>query len=388
MCTCTEPTTPSAAAECQPAAKEEKQKRPVDANNDKSRHWLTFPNPPVPQKILDAKQRLGQLNIPTTLARPASASNAPRETQPTVRPMSASQAKPSDDQHHFLTFEKRETPDDLRAARHRLDKYRYHPSLDNYPPRPQTCPERRRDSPKPPTPPVPSNQQCPVTPPKSDVWVVENSRPTSASIQRPSTSYVQVVNCDNLPNEYATALEISNAAQNEYEKNVKRNGGRTLDNFVYRLPARLPDSKSVSFVSQYSLGRASLSISPSPYIYTHRSPIRVNSTQLEWTIRCVKWLERPTPISAHGCAVPPTKVRERQFHNGPSTHSNRVLERASALKIVQDVLNPTSFNYDKQNSNRTLSATRKLGRTRTQHKFPCEICEKLLIKRHVWDLSG
>lgn len=64
------------------------------------------------------------------------------------------------------------------------------------------------------------------------------------------------------------------------------------------------------------------------------------------------------------------------------------LERASALKIVQDVLNPSHLGYARQASNRTLSGTRKLGRTRTQHKFPCEICEKLLIKRHVWDLSG
>ncbi len=61
------------------------------------------------------------------------------------------------------------------------------------------------------------------------------------------------------------------------------------------------------------------------------------------------------------------------------------------MKIVQEVLNPPIMGYDnksKQTSARASSATRKLGRTRTQHKFPCEICEKLLIKRHVWDLSG
>ncbi len=36
---------------------------------------------------------------------------------------------------------------------------------------------------------------------------------------------------------------------------------------------------------------------------------------------------------------------------------------------------------------RTCSATRKLGRTRTHQRIPCEICEKQYIKRHVWDLS-
>ena len=71
------------------------------------------------------------------------------------------------------------------------------------------------------------------------------------------------------------------------------------------------------------------------------------------------------------------------------------------MKILQEVLNQPIMSYDTQTKRktplkqapapspvRTTSATRKLGRTRTQHQFPCEICEKLLIKRHVWDLSG
>ncbi len=71
------------------------------------------------------------------------------------------------------------------------------------------------------------------------------------------------------------------------------------------------------------------------------------------------------------------------------------------MKILQDVLNQPVVGYDNQSKPKTVfkqppappplrsgSATRKLGRTRTQHQFPCEICEKLLIKRHVWDLSG
>ena len=78
------------------------------------------------------------------------------------------------------------------------------------------------------------------------------------------------------------------------------------------------------------------------------------------------------------------------------------LERASAMKILQDVLNQPASGYENQGRPpkpvfkqapapppvRASSATRKLGRTRTQHKFPCEVCEKLLIKRHVWDLGG
>lgn len=71
------------------------------------------------------------------------------------------------------------------------------------------------------------------------------------------------------------------------------------------------------------------------------------------------------------------------------------------MKILKEVLNQPMMGYDSPTKSkpifkqapapppvRTASATRKLGRTRTQHQFPCEICEKLLIKRHVWDLAG
>lgn len=33
------------------------------------------------------------------------------------------------------------------------------------------------------------------------------------------------------------------------------------------------------------------------------------------------------------------------------------------------------------------SSKRKLGQTRNSHKIPCAICEKNLIKQHVWDLN-
>jgi hypothetical protein len=36
---------------------------------------------------------------------------------------------------------------------------------------------------------------------------------------------------------------------------------------------------------------------------------------------------------------------------------------------------------------RPPSTKRKLGQTRSLHKFPCEICEKILVKQHVWDVN-
>ena len=73
-----------------------------------------------------------------------------------------------------------------------------------------------------------------------------------------------------------------------------------------------------------------------------------------------------------------------------------VLERESALKILQDVLNKPIMGYDfpkKSNkqtppSLRASSASRKLGRTCSVHRrIPCEICEKQLIKHHIWTLN-
>jgi hypothetical protein len=68
------------------------------------------------------------------------------------------------------------------------------------------------------------------------------------------------------------------------------------------------------------------------------------------------------------------------------------LERESAMKILRDVLHPQIMGYEipikQQPIRRPHSTTRKLGRTRTPHqRIPCEICEKEMIKRHVWSLN-
>jgi hypothetical protein len=72
------------------------------------------------------------------------------------------------------------------------------------------------------------------------------------------------------------------------------------------------------------------------------------------------------------------------------------VERESAMKILNDVLQKPIMGYDppiqqqvsRPSSKRRDSASRKLGRTRTPHqRIPCEICEKQLIKNHVWNLT-
>jgi hypothetical protein len=85
------------------------------------------------------------------------------------------------------------------------------------------------------------------------------------------------------------------------------------------------------------------------------------------------------------------KVIANEYHS-KSSISIDCLERASAMKILRDVLRPSIMGYEipikQQPRRRAVSAPRKLGRTRNPHRrIPCEICEKEMIKRHVWNLN-
>lgn len=204
---------------------------------------------------------MGQLKIPSTLARPASASTAAVQQQPpatplqtTNRPSSAStqvqqkQAK-NDDDHNFLTYRTRETPDDLRVMRQRIDKHRYNPSLDNYPPRPKTCPVRVHETPKPTTPKETETEPEPL-PTKTDAWIVEEEKTAVAPDYESPSILIQMVDCDGLPNEYVEALETANAAQEEYLRSLKIDAERRPESHVYGLSAKSPEHRNDSLVCQ------------------------------------------------------------------------------------------------------------------------------------------
>ncbi len=223
-----------------------------DPNNDNSRHWLTYPNPKTPQYLIDIKQRLGQLKVPSVLIRPTSASTISVEQSESL--VSHRPRQPSADQRHFLDFNLPETPNELRAARQRLERNRYNPSVDNYPPRPKTCPELTKDDSKPLTPPiapeseVEQSQVIQTTSTKEDIWT--NDEETKVTENETSSITIQPVDGDGLPPEYIAALETASLAQEEYLKNLKTNNEKSLDNFVYRLPSMSSDNKSDSFVSK------------------------------------------------------------------------------------------------------------------------------------------
>jgi len=71
------------------------------------------------------------------------------------------------------------------------------------------------------------------------------------------------------------------------------------------------------------------------------------------------------------------------------------------MKILHDVLNQPIMGYDIPTKQQTIfkksplssslrinSVTRKLGHIRNPHRrISCEICEKELIKHHLWNLN-
>ncbi|CAF3397132.1 unnamed protein product [Rotaria sp. Silwood1] len=358
---------PATSLEARRSPKEEKEKVITDPNNDNSRHWLTYPNPKTPQYLIDIKQRLGQLKIPSKLARPTSATNLSGDRQQkTCLPIQRSetsisqrQQQKSADQQHFLDFNLPETPNELRAARHRLEKHRYNPSIDNYPPRPQTCPAQTSDISKPLTSSIIVESKDEQLPPIQTTQITDNAwtndEENKTEENEASSIMIQPVDVDDLPNEYVEALETANIAQEEYLKNLKANGEKKPDSFVYRLPSVSSENKNDSFIAYRSQQQ-----STTP---TNNNLIRGNDFGT--------WVRNATDK-----------------------------ERESAMKILHEVLNQPVMGYDiptKQQTLfkqaptptpvRSLSATRKLGRTRTHQRIPCEICEKQLIKRHLWDLS-
>lgn len=166
--------------------------------------------------------------------------------QPTQKPKTP-------DERHFLDFNLPATPDDLRAARQRIDKHRYNPSLDGFSQRPQTCPDRISEV---------------VTKSKTSAVIVEQPQieeKSSANEQEPTTSdenaenltsedenatiIIQPLNTEGVPSEYVEALETANVVQEEYMKLLKQNAEKKSEQFVYRLPAMPVETKTPSSVS-------------------------------------------------------------------------------------------------------------------------------------------
>jgi len=223
--------------------KEEKEKSLIiDPNNDNSRHWLTYPNPKTPQYLIDIRKRLGHIKVPFVQPAPPTISHQQSNEQSEVvkKPTTVDA-----DQRHFLDFNLPQTPDELRAARHRIAKYRYNPALDNFPPRPQTCPvnidEKEQVSPQPPA--TSSNES---TEAKEDAWTnEEENKPVDPEA---STVVIQCVDCEGVPNEYVQAVETASAAQEDYYKTLQLNNDKPSDSPIFRRPSTSNDNQKESFV--------------------------------------------------------------------------------------------------------------------------------------------
>ncbi|UJR36726.1 hypothetical protein I4U23_029442 [Adineta vaga] len=349
-------------------SKEDKEKYMIDIDNDQYRHWLTYPTPDTPPQIVDIKQRLGQHKVPSTLSRAASASYASGEQH-----QSASQTneqsgskvprrrkKQADDGGHFLQFNLPPTPPELRAARHRLEKYRYHQSLDNYPPRSENNQDNDQDD---------YSRQANASqyedeqspPNQTDSTKEESGDPEDENRiadYEQSTMMGQPNDGENYPEEYIEALEISDAANEEYYKNCKPDCDKRSERSYYRIPPVSSDLQHGSVLAYCNQQQPPTQ--PINYKNSSRSGNEFGT-----------WIRNSTDF-----------------------------ERESAMKILNDVLKQPTIGYGipkkrqiifkkpgGHNTVRTGSAARQLGHARNHQRIPCEICEKQLIKHHIWSLS-
>ena len=213
---------------------QERQLKIINApHNPNYQHWLVHSTPRTPQRIIDSKCRLGQAK--------ASPSAEQQKNNPRSAASRVSHAQTADDQRHILDFNLPDTPDELRAARHRIEKNRYHPSLDNYPARSQTCPVPTAElfEPLPPLVAAPSEPIAAYDDPSIDherSYVFESESPRCV---------VQTLDIEGLPVEYIEAVETANAAQEEYEKELQKHTNR----LTFRLPALSVDQRNYSSVS-------------------------------------------------------------------------------------------------------------------------------------------
>ena len=74
-----------------------------------------------------------------------------------------------------------------------------------------------------------------------------------------------------------------------------------------------------------------------------------------------------------------------------SKSSNHQYVKVKAKGGVNNTFRPGHFGQQQPFSNSRGSSrvqtptTRKLGTTRSSHLFPCEVCEKMLVKKHFWE---
>lgn len=236
---------------------------------DETRHWIAFPNPRTPQHIIDTKLRLGQIKAPALVARSKSALYSSTEAT-SVTPTTIerneltkfvnSQKQKSAEQRHFLDFNLPQTPDDLRAARHRIEKHRYNPSLDNYPPRASTTfTSWNEETSKPVTVNQTETESLPVatTTTVTDNQQTTNEQDQNDEQQNQTENPVVPIDADHLPKTYVEALETANVAEERYLKESKERSEKPTEVIVYRLPSRTQEQRSSSSVNR-SLSRFSI----------------------------------------------------------------------------------------------------------------------------------
>jgi hypothetical protein len=234
----------------------------IDVHADNDQHWLIHPNPRTPSHIIDSRLRLGQLKNPAMIARARSAFCKSIESPGKIaHPQKHIESKDTvheeskgrtTDERHFLDFHLPETPNDLRAARYRIDSHRYHSSLDNYPPQPQTSPREMHEVFKALQTNVDTNTDSKPTIASTSLnhASFKDNENTKTSDNECTSTTVHPLDIVGLPSEYTQVLTTGHATQEEYlNDGHNRSDEQDGNTYVYRLPVLSNDEKTSSIVS-------------------------------------------------------------------------------------------------------------------------------------------
>ncbi|CAF1200796.1 unnamed protein product [Adineta steineri] len=187
-----------------------------------------------------------------------------------------------------------------------------------------------------------------------------NDEENEAPVNESSSGVLQTADGDEFPGDYVDPSEASEEAYDEYVRNLKANNEkRSENNTLYRLPSTADQQEScVAYCQQQQ---------QQPPTYSTK---KKNS-----------------------------EIRRNEFDTWIRNATDK--EREQAMKMLNAVVNRPIMGYDIPKKpqpvlfkpspvitpGRTASNSRQLGQARNHQRVPCDICEKQLIKHHIWSLS-
>lgn len=350
---------------------------PPSQNN---RHWLTYYHAETPDYLIEAKKRLNQIKtfVPPSQQdkRQQETIEAQKNTQQHHQQQVVITSKPPMAMRHWLTYDHPDTPEYMRDARARIGdlrykKYRSSSSLVYTSIKPHEMSKLI----------IPTSDQAHEIPmPDLNIQIQSNVEPaTVVTVETKSTEpnveqKVEVV-FDKQPtpqpkvdNYFIKQSEFLPDDVNYFDDKVSAeanewlNGELTMNkqnDLLIKPPTPFKRPVTVSGASQRTQSRAS------------------NDKQQRVTpISFDSWMQNANDKDKEIVLDIINKIDGR-LSRPISVQSNRS-KSISRTQTPQIQFNPRP---------QTSTKTRKLGKTRISHKFPCAICEKLMVRQELDDMS-